>query len=77
MTVGALVIILENKFATIGATGYLACDINATRWAGSCAVAYLMAAFWTLNYHLIYYLFLHDSMMAETDFPQAMTPEES
>ena len=47
-------IILEDIFATIGATGYLACDVNATRWAGSCAVAYLMAAFRTLDYHLIY-----------------------
>ena len=45
-------IILEDIFSTIGATGHLACDINTTRWARSCAVAYLMTAFWTLYDHI-------------------------
>ena len=46
-------IILEDVFPTVRATSHLAYNINTTRWARFCAVANLMAAFGTLDYHIV------------------------
>jgi hypothetical protein len=45
-------VILEDIRPTVGTTRELTSNIYAARRAHSGAIAYLMTAFWTLDYHL-------------------------
>ena len=52
MAVGTLVVVLEDILSTVGTAGYLSRNVDATRGASLGAVANLMTAFGTLDYHL-------------------------
>jgi hypothetical protein len=49
MTIGASSLLLKDDFATVGTSGNLPGNLNATLWACLGLVADLVTTFWTLD----------------------------